>query len=192
MMSHKLIAKTYGVPINYRRSPIKYFNWDGQQVNAKGLPEHDILHEIAHYIMSPKKYKKYVNFYLGRGPDEDFTMYKNTMSKINPARPVERKGAQQEEELTCVLEFIFAALYQDIETIQLTMENRQYMYKSLTGLKWEAESPEFLKIVKKLQSKRLVDKNWIPVALKKNNLIKEKNIANLYKFKAMINTISKE
>lgn len=182
-MNHKVIAKTYGVPINYHRSPDKYFNWDGKQANVKGLPEHDILHEISHYIMSPKKYRKHVNFYLGRGPDEDYTMYTNTISKANPTKPVERKGAQQEEELTCVLEFIFAALYQDIETIQLTMQNRQYMYKSSTGLKWEIGSDEFLKIIKKLQVKKLIDKNWVPVALKKNKVINSSHLSNLSNFR---------
>lgn len=188
MINHKMIAKVYGVPINYKRSPLNYFNWDGSQVNAKGLPEHDILHEIAHYIMSPKKYRKYVNFNLGYGPDESPFLYDNMMKQTNPNKPLARKEAQEEEDLTCALEFIFAALYQRLDTIKNTMANRQYMLKTNNQFNWMSKNDplNILSNICKLQRKRLVDKNWVPTALKKNKLINNKNLKNLENFKKEI------
>ena len=184
-MNHKVISKVYGVPINYDRSPKDYFNWDGTQVNAKGLPEHDLLHEIAHYIMSPNKYRKYINFYLGYGPDENPFIYNKTMEQLNPNKPLAREEAQEEEELTCPLEFIFASMYQDLDTVKSTMQNRQYMQQKNNKFEWSSSSDPanlFAKIIQ-LQNKKIIDKNWVPVALKKNKVVNSSHLSNLFKFR---------
>jgi len=189
MMNHKVIAKAYNIPINYRRSPAKYFGWDGTQLNVKGIPEYNVLHEISHYIMAPARYRKYPNFYLGYGPDESPSLYNSMMKSRFPNKPLFRKESQHEEELTCILEFIFAALYQDLDVIQKTMEDRQYMYDTSTGLKWSADSLEFKTGISELQRKKLIDKNWVPIKLKK--LVNSKNLSKLDKFKTMVSSINR-
>lgn len=188
MMNHKVIANAYNIKINYQRSPAECFGWDGTQLNVKGLPEHNILHEIAHYVLSPIEYREYINFYLGYGPDENPVLYNSFMKENFPDKPLYREESQSEEELTCALEFIFAGLYQNISLIKNTMIDRHWVLQTKKGLAWAEDSFNLKEKVKSLQNQNLIDENWIPISLK--NKIKDKNLQNLNKFKTMIGNIN--
>ncbi len=189
-MDHKVIAKSYGIKINYDNSPALYFGWDGTQINAKDIPENDILHEIAHYICSPEQYRNYVNFYLGYGPDEDPKLYSSMMKEKFPGQPDSRLESQDEEELTCLLEFIFAGLYQPLKVIKNTMSNRHYMVNNGSKIDPKIKQPYWKSCVSRLQDKNIIDENWTPVVLKNNNLIKKIHLKNLDRFKNLINQTS--
>jgi hypothetical protein len=107
------------------------------------------------------------------------------MEQLNPNKPLAREEAQEEEELTCALEFIFASMYQDLDTVKSTMQNRQYMQQKNNKFEWSSSSDPanlFAKIIQ-LQNKKIIDKNWVPVALKKNKVVNSSHLSNLSKFR---------
>jgi hypothetical protein len=188
-MKHKTIAKTYGIPVSYKYSPATHLNWDGKKINAKNLKEDAILHELAHWVIAPDKYKEYPEYYLGVGPDANGKIYAEKLRKKLKTLHMEtqslsRKNSEVEETETCVLEFIFAALTTKTNRKSLRLlSDRNFIYQSGYSSTKLLEEP-IQKYIQSLQRKKILDKDWAPIKLKSKMLPCHRK--NLLRFKKLV------
>lgn len=61
------LARSCGIPV-YPPRARRRFNWDGAALNG-ATEAYVILHEIAHFVLAPRRRRGLVDFGLGPGPD---------------------------------------------------------------------------------------------------------------------------
>lgn len=179
-MNTKQIAKIYKIPIKYNVNPEKNCNWDGKYINAKGLSEQDIMHELCHNIVA--KRKNIPEYGLGRGPNSTFDAYWNKLEKLN--LKIKMDSSFIEEDRACILEFIFAAIYND--DYKNLMYGRQYIDINLDGIcRLLLNKKEFMNHIRALKRKNIINKYWIPSKLKQTN----KKLSLIKQFRSFIRSM---
>jgi hypothetical protein len=63
------LAKNVGCPLNWRRAP--GVQWNGEDVACKTQDASNIIHDIAHFMLSSKKEREHFDFGLGAGPESE-------------------------------------------------------------------------------------------------------------------------
>jgi hypothetical protein len=182
-MKHQDIAKQYGIAIDYEGDPKKLCNWDGTKINAKGITEDGMIHEISHWILAPETRRSIPDYGLGAGPSSTYDAYNSALKKMGKEpKDFTYVSDVEEEILTCVLEFCFEGLM-GMDMIYL-MRDRNFL--EYNRLKWEDNDVEVR--IKELQSRGVIDRFWVPKGIKK--IVTQEHRDSLTKFRQLVRSIS--
>lgn len=185
-LTSDIIAKTYGIPLRKNVDPKTNLNWDGKHINAKGMSEDGILHEIGHWIVAEPLRRKYPDYLLGPGPNESGTLYSTTVKALTDLPQIRGKQYGREETEACIMEFIFGAL--------MGMNTRKYMEDRffITNMgRWEnntgSDAQDFMEQIESFQKRKILNKAWVPVQLKK--IVEKDNLKMLGDYRRFVPTI---
>lgn len=180
------IAIAYGVTMCDERSPREHCNWDGTQFNTKGMKEEGKLHELGHWAISERRHLP--DFGLGPGPDTNYEAYDRAKKKLNISDEEDAPfySYDKEETLACTMEFIHAAV--GGHNMLRYMQDRYFVsldghWDSSTGSTYDA----FIKDMRLLQDKKIINKNWVPLLLRKS--LNKTHLKLLQSFKRMVKNI---
>jgi len=181
-MNHKTIAKHLGIKIDPKGDPKELCNWDGTKINAKGMSEDGMIHEISHWVLASEEMRKIPDYGLGPGPSTKYQSYENALRKMDKTpRDFWGRDDVDEEILTCVLEFCYSAMCG--ENMTWLMRDRNFLEPN--RLKWESEDISLH--IKVLQEKGIIDRYWVPKGIKE--LVKPLHRKRLKEFRELVRSI---
>lgn len=164
-MNNKDIISIYKIPVRFDRSPYDFCNFDGKNLNLKGLTAKEITHELCHYIVAPKEARKIPDFGLGGGPEtpDDVYDYLIRTGSFDKRYISNRKRNYLEEDLVVTLEGLFYYL-NSLNKIEFVINNRKYL-KILQKLKILNKNFAPYKIIKHLTDKQNLRLNKLKESL---------------------------
>lgn len=138
------LAKDVGMPSNFTRVDIYKSVWDGKVLRAANdRSVSNIIHDIAHFQVSPKKYRNTAEFSLGISPDSH--------PHELPERPPGQSDQEEEERAS-----ILGILWEMYFGLRYRATAKEHNWTGWYG------NGETAPILKSLYKYGLIDENLIP------------------------------
>lgn len=142
------LATANGIPTR-DEAPAASFSWDGSVLRTRSEPW-VILHEVAHWLISPPDRRRLPDFGVGAGPESGLK------AEADAARVVDDVGQQEDEALSSLLGILLeAALGQP--AIQAFLEQNW-----LEGHERPGAAQHFRAVVAALRRRGLIDADGRP------------------------------